>query len=251
MKRRLEPAEIKARVDSGDRTLISWLRSNERREELYRLKTGPGTRLLSAYWRKALANDPALNLVLNLGCGVGTHAVNLLQSGQDRFRFVGMDYDYECIKLCRKKLGAVASFQFHPVDYLRPTKFPRRFDYIAVTHLFHAMPLYREFVTRLWEKCDKGLIILLAEPATDRPSDVVFEDATERRCYHTLSAAMLEEFCGRLSSHTVYATAWADNSQDKEHVVLLRRDATVADFSDFYLYTDANETAPYVTGGLQ
>ena len=86
--------ELAARIESGETGFLSWLRSSERREQFLSLrKDSAATRFLAGYWRKVETLHPGMNMLLNIGSGVGAHADAVLRTGSETIRYVGMDPD--------------------------------------------------------------------------------------------------------------------------------------------------------------
>ena len=74
MKRPISLEEIKARVGSGDRSFLRWLRSAERREQLGTTRQRAANRFIIGYWSKAFGDTPGMHLVLHIGSGMGALA---------------------------------------------------------------------------------------------------------------------------------------------------------------------------------
>lgn len=248
MIRKASIEEIQARFKSGDRSFLSWLRSAARRDALATEKNRAGNRFLAGYWRKALHDATGVNLILNIGCGIGVHAYNLVQ--QPTARFVGMDYDPECVKLCRKQFGGLPGFQFHNIDYMNPPKLPRKFDYIVITHILNSLPLYKDLLSQVWHRCSKGMVVLFDETLIRRDSDYVGIDIQEGRLHTTYSLPKFQTFCESMAPLCEAVTVFSDNSQEKEHAFLLRHDETVPNLSGVHHFAENGVTFPFYSEGV-
>lgn len=251
MKRKASLKELEARAKAGDRSFVRWLQSSTRREELAIRKHRPTNRFLSGYVRKTFSNATDMNLVLDVGCGLGNHASSILQvETEGEVRYVGMDADPMCIKHCRKQFGGLPSFQFHTCDYLNMPHMPRRFDYVVISHILDSLPTYVDLISHVWHRCAKGLIVLFDGPLSMGLSDHIQEDAIAGRLYSIFSSSRVTEFCRSLAKHVDAATVYSDNSQEREHVVLMRQADNVPDLSGIHRYAENGSTFPFYEEGI-
>lgn len=251
VKRKASVEELEARAKHGDRSFLRWLKSAARREELAVQKQRAGNRFLVGYWRKAFSEAVGMNLVLNIGCGMGTHAAGIINvPAQGEVRYVGMDYDPECIRHCRRQYGGLPSFQFHPCDYLNPPKLPRKFDYVAVTHVLDSLPVYGDLLSHVWHRCTKGLLVLFDRPLSMGQAHHLMEDANEGRLYATFPAGKVLDFCRSMAQQVESATVYSDSSQEREHVILLQKSEDVPNLSGIHHFAENGITFPYYSEGL-
>jgi len=244
MKRKASIPELEARVQDNDRSFMTWMKSANRRAELAVQKNRAGNRFLSGYWKKSFQDTAGLSLVLDIGCGLGDHAQSVVQTNPEYARYVGMDYDPECVRLSRRRFGGLSSFQFQCMDYLKPPKLPRKFDYIVVSHVLNSLPLYSDLLSHIWERCTKGLIVLFDEPLVHRESDYVAIDEREGRIFTTYSLSKFQKFCDDVSPLWEGVAIHSDGGTETEHAFLLRQDESVPDFSDVYRFAESGATFP-------
>lgn len=191
-----------------------WLKSDERRQILVATKNTPANVFLEAYWRKVLLNTRTLSFILNVGSGIGTHANNLNRIKSRFVRYVGMDFDPECVKRCRKYFTGHRQFQFCNVNCESLPNLPREFDYTAITFDFTFLPDYEEFLQHFWASSRKGLVLLADQ--LQAPTVTVLR----------------ELFDGASEFKTVYN----HDESLKQYAVLVRRDCSVPDFSRLRSY---------------
>ena len=251
MRRRTSAEELDARIKSGDRTFIQWLRSAERRNELNTL-TRPTRRFIAAYLRKVLTGVAAPTLVLNIGCGFGGQAATVAKVQSRLVHYVGMDHDPECVRRSRQQYGGLSTIQFQPIDYLVPPKLPRKFDYIIVSDVLASLPGYQQLLSNLWQRCNAALIATFPEPLVlDRGSDSLTLDTQERRLYCQWSADRLMEFAGRIAPCVDSFTVFGDTGEGRDHVVALRQSDKVQPLTGIHRAADPAVTFPFYIQGLQ
>lgn len=248
--RRVDIEELEARINSGDRSFLSWLKSAERRNQfLPTYNNSAGTRFLSVFWRKVLAVSPGLTMVLNIGCGTGSHADGLLRV-QGSLRYVGMDYDPECIRRCRQRFLALPGFQFHNIDYLKPPNLPRKFSYIVFTHVFNGLPSYTDLLRSLWDHCEDGMMILFSDPLVSRTNDLIQIDPVERKLWTTYSYSKFVDFCASMSEFVEMRTIFSDDSQSREHIALVKTRDGSPTMGGLHHFAENGLTFPYSEEGL-
>lgn len=249
--RQVTREELLVRIEAGDTGFLNWMKSAERRNQfLTPRRDSAGTRFLAGFWRRVAALNPGLAMLLNFGCGIGAHADALLRSDLDRIRYVGMDMDPECVKICRQRFASLNAFQFHNADFVNPPKIMRDFTYIAVTQIFSGLVSYQHLLSYLWNHCELGLVVLFEEPLVRRTTDHLRLDPLKPKLHTVYSLSRFESFCDKLSEHCEFWTVYSDNSQTKEHVALLKKVEDTPSMEGLHHFAENGSTFPFAEEGL-